>query len=148
FVIGVMAGRLFLLTGGFRRQTSTMVFLTSTLVLLGFLFFGHHVPYILINSGLLAPLLTVVLASLASGGPTANFFKHRWFIALGQSSFCLYMLHVPLWNLVYADSAPYWKLGILFLLIPVSVALYEWVEKPATTALRNLLVPAYKPIAL
>ena len=148
FIIGVMAGRLFLLTGGFRRHTSTAVFLVSTLVLLGFLLFGHHVPYLVINSGLLAPVLTVVISSLASGGLAADFFKQRWFVVLGQSSYCLYMLHLPLWDLAYRESARYWNFGLLVIIVLVSLALYEWVEKPATTVLRNLLLPASKPVAL
>jgi peptidoglycan/LPS O-acetylase OafA/YrhL len=148
FIIGVMAGRYFLLTGGFRREMSTAVFLTSTLVLLGFLLFGPRLPYVLINSGLLAPVLTVVISSLASGGAAADFFKQRWFVVLGQSSFCLYMLHLPLWDLAYRESAPYWNVGLLLAIVLLSLALYELVEKPATTVLRNFLLPSSKPVAL
>jgi peptidoglycan/LPS O-acetylase OafA/YrhL len=148
FIIGIVAGRLFLLTGGFRRHSSTAVFLLSTLVLLVFLFLGHHISYPVINSGLLAPLLAVVISSLASGGRAADFFKQRWFVVLGQSSFCLYMLHLPLWELCYRASAWYWNIGVLLFIVLVSLALYEWVEKPATTVLRNLLLPASKPATL
>jgi len=148
FIMGIMAGRLFLLNGGFRRQISTSVFVVSSLVLLVFLILGHHISYPVINSGLLAPLLAVVISSLASGGMAADFFKQRWFVALGQSSFCLYMLHLPIWELCYRESVRYWNIGVLVFIILVSLALYEWVEKPATTLLRNLLLPAAKPAAL
>jgi peptidoglycan/LPS O-acetylase OafA/YrhL len=140
FIIGIMTGRLFLLTGGFRRHTSTAVFLVSSLVLLVGLLLGHHLPYPVINSGLLAPVLALLISSLASGGLAANFFKLRWFLLLGQSSYCLYMLHLPLWDLAHRKSHIYWNLGLLLLIVLLSLALFEWVEKPATTALRNLLL--------
>jgi len=148
FLMGIMAGRLFLLTGGFRRQISSAVFLASTFALLIFLLLGHRITYPVINSGLLAPLLTVIVCSLASGGKVADFLKQPWFVALGQSSFCLYMLHLPLWDFCYRASARYWNIGVLALIVLVSMALYEWIEKPATTALRNFLLPASKPDAL
>lgn len=148
FIIGVMAGRLFLLTGGFRRRTATVVFAVSGVALLVGLLFGYAVPYPVINSGLLTPLLVLLIFSLASGGLAADFFKVRWFVALGQSSYCLYMLHLPLWDLAYRRSTPYWNFGLFLAIILLSLVLYEWVEKPATTALRNLLLPASKPVAL
>jgi peptidoglycan/LPS O-acetylase OafA/YrhL len=148
FLLGVMAGRFFLLTGGFRLHISTAVFFVSGVVLLGFLLFGYQIPYPVINSGLLSPLLALVISSLASGGLAADFFKFRWFVVLGQSSYCLYMLHLPLWDLLYRRSAPWWNLGLLFAIVLLSLALYEWIEKPATTVLRNILLPAPKPVAL
>jgi peptidoglycan/LPS O-acetylase OafA/YrhL len=149
FIFGIMAGRLFLLTGGFRRQTSTAVFLVSSLVLLVGLLFGHYLPFPVINSGLLTPVLALMISSLASGGLAADFFKLRWLVALGQSSYCLYMLHIPLWHYAYRRFHPYWNLGLLLTIVLLSLALYEWVEKPATTALRNLLLlSASKPVAL
>jgi hypothetical protein len=62
FIIGIMAGRLFLLTGGFQPRFSTPAFVASTLVLLVFLLLGHYIAYPVINSGLLAPLLAVVIS--------------------------------------------------------------------------------------
>jgi peptidoglycan/LPS O-acetylase OafA/YrhL len=148
FIIGVMAGRLFLLTGGFRRPRSTAVFLCSSLVILLALLFGVHIPYPVINSGLLTPVLALVISSLASGGLVADFFKLRWFVLLGQSSYCLYMLHVPLWNLAYRRSAPYWNLALLLAIVLLSLLLYKWVEMPATVALRSFLLPASAPVAI
>jgi peptidoglycan/LPS O-acetylase OafA/YrhL len=148
FIMGTMAGRFFLLTGGFRRQISSAVFLVSTSLLLAFLLLGHLISYPVINSGLLAPLLAVIICSLASGGRAADFFKQPWFVALGQSSFCLYMLHIPLWAFLYRPSFKYWNIGVLLLIALISLALYEWIEKPATTALRNFLLPTSKPAVL
>jgi peptidoglycan/LPS O-acetylase OafA/YrhL len=144
FIIGVMVGRLFLLTGGFARRVSTVVFVASALVLLIFLLAGNMIPYPVVNSGLLAPLLALVIASLASGGLAADFFKLRRFVLLGQSSYCLYMLHVPLWNLGYRRYAMSWNLALLLMIVLLSLALYEWIEKPASAALKSLLLPSSK----
>jgi peptidoglycan/LPS O-acetylase OafA/YrhL len=150
--IGVMAGRLFLLTGGFRRQRSTAVFLFAGVLILAGLLLGDRLPYPVINSGWLAPLLALVVSSLASGGFAARLFQPRWFVLLGQSSYCLYMLHFPLWNLVHQVSAPYWnpthagQLALVLMIVLLSLMLYKWVEMPATAALRSSLLPASAPI--
>jgi peptidoglycan/LPS O-acetylase OafA/YrhL len=148
FIVGVMVGRLFLLTGGFERRTSSIVFTISTLVLLGVLLVGLMIPYPVINSGLLAPVLALVISSLASGGLAADFFNQRWFVLMGQSSYCLYMLHVPLWHMGYRRPFPSWNVALVFIIMLVSLALYEWVEKPASAALKSLLLPSAKPPAL
>ncbi|MFY9528079.1 MAG: hypothetical protein WBC04_10675 [Candidatus Acidiferrales bacterium] len=107
FLVGVMAGRLFLLTGGFRRQSSNAVFLVSSLLILATLLLGHRIPFPVINTGLLAPLLALAVSSLASGGFAARLFQPRWFVLLGQSSYCLYMLHAPLWDYALQLSSRY-----------------------------------------
>jgi peptidoglycan/LPS O-acetylase OafA/YrhL len=153
FFIGVMAGRLYLLTGGFRRQNSTAVLVFSGLLLLAMLLLGNRIPYPVINSGLLAPLLALVVSALASGGFAAHLFEPRWFVLLGQSSYCLYMLHVPLWNLAHEVSAPYWKMthagefALVLWILLLSLVLHKWVELPATTALRSSLVRVSASIA-
>jgi peptidoglycan/LPS O-acetylase OafA/YrhL len=146
FIIGVAAGRLFLLTAGFSRRTSTTVFLVSCPVLLLFLLFGLRLPYPIINSGLLTPLLSLLLASLASGGLGADLLKLRWFVLLGQSSFCLYMLHIPIWGLAHRTSSPNWNLALVGVIIGVSLLLYRWVEVPASAALKRFLLPDPAPV--
>jgi peptidoglycan/LPS O-acetylase OafA/YrhL len=148
FFVGVMAGRLFLLTGGFRRQSSNAVFFVSSLLILATLLLGSHIPFPVINTGLLAPLLALAVSSLASGGFAARLFQPRWFVLLGQSSYCLYMLHAPLWDYAQQLSSRYWHFGyvgdlsIILIIVLLSLALYKWVEAPATATLRRVLLPA------
>jgi peptidoglycan/LPS O-acetylase OafA/YrhL len=147
FLLGVMAGRLFLSTGGFRPKAATAVFLTVGAALLGVLLIGSRLPYPVINSGLVAPLLALLVSSLASGGLGARLFRPQWFVALGQSSFCLYMLHLPIWNAVHWCFAerPFSHLeniGLLTGIVVLCLLLYKHVEVPATYALRALLLPA------
>lgn len=151
FFVGIMAGRLFLLTGGFQPKTSTAVFLAGSVLLLAALLLGDMLPYPVINCGLLAPLLAVLVVSLASGGLGADLLRHKWLVMLGQSSFCLYMLHIPIWNFLHQVLAPYGDLShaanllILAAIVLLSLLLYRLVELPATAALRALLVLPSRP---
>jgi peptidoglycan/LPS O-acetylase OafA/YrhL len=151
FFVGVMAGRLFLLTGGLKPKTSTAIFLVGCALLLSGLLLGHKLPYPIINSGLLAPLLALIVSSLASGGLGARLFRPKWFILLGQSSFCLYMLHWPIWNLAHQifasnkDLSHVTNLLILAGIVALSLLMYRLVELPATTALKTALLPTTSP---
>jgi peptidoglycan/LPS O-acetylase OafA/YrhL len=153
FLMGIMAGRFYLRSGGFHARTSTAVFLVVGAVLLAALLLGHRIPYPIVNSGLLAPLLALLVSSLASGGFGARLFRFKWFVLLGQSSFCLYMLHLPIWNFVHQIAAPraFSHLENLFIVVGIvalSLLLYKWVELPATNALRNSLLARPRPSSI
>lgn len=147
FFLGVLAGRLFLKTGGLGPRRSTVVFFASSAVLAALLLIGPRLPFPVANSGWLAPLLALIVFSLASGGLGARLFEPRWFVVLGQSSFCLYMLHVPLWNLAKQIAAPYRRfrsseeVALVLIIVLSSVLLFKWVETPATSAMRRRLLP-------
>jgi peptidoglycan/LPS O-acetylase OafA/YrhL len=148
FLIGVTAGRYFLLSGGLQQRVSSWVFVATSLALVGFLLMGPQIPFPITNSGLLAPVLAVLITSMASGGRAVEFLKRRWFMALGQSSYCLYMLHAPLWGMLYKLHSPVWNASLFVAIVLLCLGLYEWVEKPASSALRNALVGSPKPVAL
>ena len=82
--------------GGFQRTQANFAFVFSTAVILIILFFGYSLPYPVTHTGLLAPLLAVLIASIASGAFIDKVLKPKWFVLLGQSSFALYMFHAPL----------------------------------------------------
>jgi peptidoglycan/LPS O-acetylase OafA/YrhL len=153
FFLGIMAGRLFLLTGGFKPKTSTAVFLAGCVLLLAALLLGEKLPYPVINCGLVAPVLALLVVSLASGGLGARLFRYKWFVMLGQSSFCLYMLHWPIWSFLHQVLAPQGDLShaanllILVTIVLLSLLLFRLVELPATAALRNILLNKRPPIA-
>jgi len=155
FFLGVMAGRLFLSTGGFRAKTSTIVFLVAGALLLAALLLGGRLPYPLAISGLFAPLLALLVSSLASGGLGARLLRHKWFVLLGNSSFCLYMLHLPIWNFVHSYFGSHVfshveNAALLLGMIVLCLLLYKYVEVPASAAFRNLLIsqPKARPTAI
>jgi peptidoglycan/LPS O-acetylase OafA/YrhL len=150
FSLGVMAGRLFLSTAGFRPKSSTIVFLVAGTLLLVALLLGGRLPYPLVNSGLFAPLLALLVSSLASGGLGARLLRHKWFVLLGNSSFCLYMLHLPIWNFVHSYFASHAfshveNAALLLGIVVLCLLLYKYVEVPASSVLRNLLIPQPTP---
>jgi peptidoglycan/LPS O-acetylase OafA/YrhL len=100
FFIGMLAGRLFNKHGAFSNKKSNLTFLLSAAAILIILLWGYHIPYPVTHTGMLAPLLAVLICSIASGGLAARALQAKWFVVLGQSSFALYMVHAPLWGLI------------------------------------------------
>lgn len=145
FFIGVLTARLFIASGGFRRTQADFAFVFSTVVILIILLFGYSLSYPVTHTGLLAPLLAVLIASIASGAFIDKMLKPKWFVLLGQSSFALYMFHAPLLIYVAWYFAHRTELGHIAHLIVVtaivflSLALYKWVEAPLTAKLRKSL---------
>ncbi len=66
--------------------------------------FGTHVSYVLMHDGLLMPLFACAILGLAGENPLARFFGFAPFVALGQASYCLYILHFNLWNLIHSSG--------------------------------------------
>jgi peptidoglycan/LPS O-acetylase OafA/YrhL len=145
FFIGVVAARLFISSGGFKRTQADFVFVFSTAVILIILFLGYGLPYPVTHTGLLAPLLAVLIASIASGAFIDKVLKPKWFVLLGQSSFALYMLHAPLLIYVAWYFAKRTELGhighlvVVTVIVFLSLGLYKWVEAPLTAKLRKSL---------
>lgn len=99
-----------------------------------------------LNVGLLAPLFLIVILTLASDSSfISKFFSHPRLILLGDASYALYILHVPLrWWLEYLFSyfsislAPEIFLSIyLSSVLIVCVLIYKYVEAPAKDWIRN-----------
>ena len=145
FFIGVLAARLFTTTGGFRRTQADFAFVFSAAVILIILLLGYSLPYPVTHTGLLAPLVAVLIASIASGAFIDKILKPKWFVLLGQSSFALYMLHAPL--LIFAtwyfanriELGHIGRLAVVAVIVALSLALYKWVEAPLTAKLRKSL---------
>jgi peptidoglycan/LPS O-acetylase OafA/YrhL len=145
FFIGVVAARIFITTGGFKRTQASVAFVFSTAAILIILLLGYSVAYPVTHTGLLAPLLAVLIASIASGAFIDRVLKPKWFVLLGQSSFALYMLHAPLLIYVAWHFAKRTELGhfghlvVVTVIVFLSLALYKWVEAPFTAKLRKSL---------
>jgi peptidoglycan/LPS O-acetylase OafA/YrhL len=146
FFIGVLTARLFATTGGFTHKQANFAFVFSTTVILIILLLGYSLPYPVTHTGMLAPLLAVLIASIASGAFIDKILKPKWFVLLGQSSFALYMLHAPLLIFVawyFANRAELGHIGRLAVvagIVVLCLALYKWVEAPLTAKLRKSLL--------
>ena len=73
---------------------------------------GDRLPYVMMHDGLLMPLFAGVILCLAGQNPLARFFGLLPFIAIGEASYCLYLLHFNLWTLLH-DSHFLEKSGLI-----------------------------------
>jgi peptidoglycan/LPS O-acetylase OafA/YrhL len=67
------------------------------------LYFGDHIPYVLLHDGLLMPLFAGVVLCLAGRNTVAKLFGLLPFLAIGEASYCLYLLHFNLWNMLHSS---------------------------------------------
>ncbi len=72
---------------------------------------GDRMPYVLMHDGLLMPLFGCAVLGLAGENLLASFFSFAPFVALGQASYCMYILHFNLWELIH-DSGLLEKTGL------------------------------------
>jgi peptidoglycan/LPS O-acetylase OafA/YrhL len=101
-------------------------------------------PYPLLHDGLLMPLFGCIILGLAGENPLSNIIGARPFVFVGEASYCLYLLHFNMWNLIH-DTHVLDHLGLarfdpwisyVLLILLALVALY-FVEKPAQRQLRK-----------
>jgi peptidoglycan/LPS O-acetylase OafA/YrhL len=112
----------------------------------GLLSLGRMIPFALAHDGLLMPLFGCIVLGLAGKNPLASLLSFRPLVAIGEASYCLYLLHFNLWNMIH-NSHILNKLGLAsydpwlsyVLLIVMALMALHWVEKPARKMLRNLI---------
>lgn len=111
---------------------------------LGILYLGSIVPYVLLHDGLLMPLFGCVVLGLAGENWLAAVFSLRPLVLVGEASYCLYLLHFNAWMLIHDWHLPE-RLGVSRLdpwisyaaLIALAMAALHLVEKPAQRRLRK-----------
>jgi len=131
-----------------RKRLALGIFAFAALYLL--LCVGDHLPYAMMHDGLLMPLFAGVVLCLAGRNPIANFFGLLPFIAIGEASYCLYLLHFNLWTLLH-DSHFLEKSGLIvfdpwisyLLLIIAALLTKRLIERPG----RNWIIRRLEPSA-
>jgi peptidoglycan/LPS O-acetylase OafA/YrhL len=110
----------------------------------GLLTLGPLMPYAIMHDGLLMPLFGCVVLGLAGKNPLASLLGIRPLVFVGEASYCLYLLHFNLWNIVHGSHILDWLHLTRFdpwlsyaLLIAMAVATLHLVEKPAQRQLRK-----------
>lgn len=106
FVMGLCLGKLFLadLQSATKPASATAVrsmLGPVILAILSILMAQDHIPKLMLHNGLLDPLFAVALLGLAwesrhPNRPNTPVLSHRGLVVLGQASYALYILHVPL----------------------------------------------------
>jgi peptidoglycan/LPS O-acetylase OafA/YrhL len=98
---------------------------------------GDRLPYVMMHDGLLMPLFAGVILCLAGRNRIAWFFGLLPFIAIGEASYCLYLLHFNLWTMLH-DSHFLEKSGLIvfdpwisyLLLIIAALLTKRFIERP------------------
>ena len=105
---------------------------------------GPAVPYAIIHDGLLMPLFGCIILGLGGENPLARVLGARPLVFVGEASYCLYLLHFNLWNLLHESNLLDVTGLIRFdpwisyaLLIALAVFALYFVEKPAQRKLRQ-----------
>lgn len=109
------------------------------------LYYGDKMPFPMMHDGLLMPLFALAILGLAGHNLIARFFGFYPFALIGQSSYCLYILHFNLWNLIHqhhilarfhlAQYDPWLSYGLL---ITIAMLVTYYFEKPVQNWIRSL----------
>ena len=110
----------------------------------GVLSLGPLVPYAIIHDGLLMPLFAFIVLGLAGENPLATALGVRPLVFVGEASYCLYLLHFTLWNLIHSSHVLN-RLGLALFdpwisyvtLIVLALLALHLIEKPAQRQLRK-----------
>ena len=65
------------------------------------LYYAGHLPYVFLHDGLLMPLFAAIILGLAGENLLSRFFSFMPFVRIGEASYCLYLLHFNLWDLLH-----------------------------------------------
>jgi peptidoglycan/LPS O-acetylase OafA/YrhL len=143
FVFGVMLANLDELverTGRLRLILGVFGFVAAFFIL----WLGGRVPYAIIHDGLLMPLFGCIILGLAGNNKLAYALGWRPLVFVGEASYCLYLLHFNLWNMIHDSHVLEWTGLIRFdpwisyvLLIGMALLALNLVEKPAQRQLRR-----------
>ena len=102
-----------------------------------------HMPYILVHGGLLTPIWSLVILGLAGASPLARIFSVRPLVAVGTSTYALYLLHFNVFQLMqwhhvterlHVASLDPWISYVFVVLLAMAVR--RWVEHPCQKAIQ------------
>lgn len=101
-------------------------------------------PYPMLHDGLLMPLFGCMIIGLAGNNPLAYVVGSRPLVFVGEASYCLYLLHFNMWNLIH-ETHVLDKLGLArfdpwisyALLVGMALLALHLIEKPAQKKLRE-----------
>jgi peptidoglycan/LPS O-acetylase OafA/YrhL len=151
FLFGAVVGVLFV-----RRRPMTQLGRRICLALgcvgfiAGFSFFDGRVPAPLFSNGVLAPFLVMVLIGLAHS--PSRIWSHPLFVRLGDASYSLYLLHMPVFLWVRAldrkslqmqdHSFAVFFIASLVIAIGASLFSLAYIEQPSRQFIRRRFAPA------
>lgn len=111
--------------------------------------FANDIPLLVMSNGLLLPVSALVILGLSNiDGWVAHLLSFRFLVILGESSYAVYLLHMPIWAYfvrVHAiNTLRAWALYMV-VVIAVSIASFFLLERPSRTKI--LALAAIRPSA-
>jgi peptidoglycan/LPS O-acetylase OafA/YrhL len=138
FVIGVILG---IVQSKVRVHSSfAPAFLVMAVVCFGLtLHYYSYIPMTLLHDGLLVPAFACLILAFGSGNQALDsLLSPKWLVVLGEASYGLYLIHIPLWEIFHylrLDHSGAAYLLYLASAITLSVLSFFYLETP----LRRLL---------
>ena len=154
FLIGVTLGKLqHSLTITLRQR---LLLSLISLVCVGVFFYTLvlRTPYLLMHGGLLTPIFAALVLGLSGPHAISALFSWRPLLLIGESSYCLYLLHFNVFQLLHLYHVPehlhlvalepWLSYAILILL---ALAAFHFVENPARKAILSRFSRKPRPIS-
>jgi peptidoglycan/LPS O-acetylase OafA/YrhL len=159
FVVGVALGRLYFDARVREAIRARAVPLSIGAVVVYVATCASSAPYVILHNGLLVPVVAVLVVSLATDrGPVARVLALPALVALGDASYAMYILHVPIE--MYALKAfgrdawvrsPALLAVYIGLVVVAALVCFRWFETPirndVLAMLRPKKVKAMEPVA-
>ncbi|HEU4635458.1 MAG TPA: acyltransferase family protein, partial [Edaphobacter sp.] len=137
-------------------EQQRMAIAGAALGLLALFFFtvSDRVPYLVLHCGLLLPLFSAMVFGLSGRHAISRIFAWGPLLLVGESSYCLYLLHFNVYILLHKYHLPE-RLHVAAMdpwisyaaLIVLSVVVYRFFENPVRRAILNRFPPASRRIA-
>ncbi len=137
FMAGVTLGRLHNVWELRDRTKLWMGLVAGILVLTLFYLAVPHLPYVLLHGGLLTPVFATLIVGLTGSHWLSRAVSWGPIGIFGRASFCLYLLHFNLWNILqdhhvseslHLQAAEPWFSYVAILLL--AYLAYRFVERP------------------
>ncbi len=144
FLTGVTLGKLQLALTLTPRQRLILSSISLAVVCFFFYALVSHTPYLLMHGGLLTPVFAALVLGLSGPHPISAIFSWRPLLLIGESSYCLYLLHFNVFQLLHTYHVPE-RLHLVALdpwlsyaiLILLALAVFHFVEIPARRTILN-----------
>jgi peptidoglycan/LPS O-acetylase OafA/YrhL len=154
FAFGVALGRLFLFGPRLAPRLHTMLFLLGAVGTIAVLAFRPWLPGWMGRDPVLALLYGLVIFGAARPGPLLRPLTGRWMVLLGDASYAMYILHMPImfwWMWGLREKAhlaiPGWlDFGLYFIVLTaLSIATLLVIERRVRPMIMRLLRPRKAP---
>jgi peptidoglycan/LPS O-acetylase OafA/YrhL len=115
----------------------------------GFLELAYHTSdklwlYPLMHDPLMVPFYACIIFGLSADHWLSWLIARPWMVAVGEASYCLYILHFNIWQLLHDDGwlarlhMVRWDPWISYaLILAIAMLAYRWIELPARAFLRK-----------